>query len=462
MRLQWTVSHIRNRPYIATGNFLVLLHPTSKGGRPVRFHDYKTFRSLCLVRPDGPWVPKPSRLEEYRRMNSKQFCIAAWEDFRDGLNIQTEHDLFDALQKSQVLLNVHHSIRQEVGWHQIERPFYNVWPIAIELIQSVTLDVPWAEVRFPYRDILFRFAEGHEPHGMSCVLVHDYSQTLQDPGKRSERVAMAQRLRPDKNLPDTRGAIEAIMQFTSKPFQFEPLPAVNSVGCDGHHETVEETLRSLQQEGREPQIEFVYRLAVFAALLAKGQDLITPVILSKDRDKYEVADDEQRKWLEDRAARIQGRGFDLGKSLQQEKDSCPHWRNPHLCLFWTGPGRGEPLLKVRRGGVVVPKKLSEVPTGFLGAETPEELAIGNATFVRVPISARLRFEILRRDSYRCQMCGCTATDGVRLHIDHRSPVSHGGTNTVDNLWTLCEPCNLGKSNLPLSEPAEGLPNPLPD
>jgi hypothetical protein len=421
----------------------------------VRFHDYRTFRSLCLSRPDGPWVPNPKRIDEYRRMNSREFCNAAWQDLANGLNVHTEQDLLRALEGSEGVRHTYQAVRQEVGWHENERPFYNVWPIAIDLIRSVTLDVPWGEVRFPYRDILFRFPAGHEPHGISCALVHDYSKMLQDSDAQEVRIAMAKRLRPHETLADKRGAIEAVVQYVARPFALEPLPAVNGVRGDGTDETVEETLRELQSETSGPQIEFVYRLAVFAALLAKGQDLITPVILSKDEAKYEVADEEQRKWLEDRAARIQGRGFDLGKSLQREKESSPHWRNPHLCLFWTGPGRGEPLLKVRRGAVVVPKKLSEVPTGFLGAETPEELAMANAVYVRVPIPPRLRFEILRRDSYRCQMCGRSAVDGVRLHIDHRKPVSRSGDNNPENLWTLCEPCNLGKSDLPLTTSSDG-------
>jgi hypothetical protein len=58
----------------------------------------------------------------------------------------------------------------------------------------------------------------------------------------------------------------------------------------------------------------------------------------------------------------------------------------------------------------------------------------------------LRMEILRRDGFRCKLCGASATDGVALHVDHVTPVSRGGQTTRQNLQTLCEPCNLGKSN----------------
>lgn len=65
---------------------------------------------------------------------------------------------------------------------------------------------------------------------------------------------------------------------------------------------------------------------------------------------------------------------------------------------------------------------------------------------RKPIKPSLRFEILRRDNYRCQMCGVTAKDGATLEIDHITPVSKGGTNDADNLQVLCRDCNAGKSD----------------
>lgn len=60
------------------------------------------------------------------------------------------------------------------------------------------------------------------------------------------------------------------------------------------------------------------------------------------------------------------------------------------------------------------------------------------------MSPSLRFDILQRDSYRCQICGATAQDGARLEVDHKHPRIHGGTNERDNLWTLCFECNRGK------------------
>lgn len=56
----------------------------------------------------------------------------------------------------------------------------------------------------------------------------------------------------------------------------------------------------------------------------------------------------------------------------------------------------------------------------------------------------LRYDILKRDNFRCQICGATAKDGYKLHVDHIVPVSKGGLTEPSNLRTLCERCNMGK------------------
>lgn len=64
------------------------------------------------------------------------------------------------------------------------------------------------------------------------------------------------------------------------------------------------------------------------------------------------------------------------------------------------------------------------------------------------ISLSLRLHVLNRDNFRCVFCGKSpVTDiGTKLHIDHIEPFSNGGKSVLENLQTLCEECNLGKSN----------------
>lgn len=58
----------------------------------------------------------------------------------------------------------------------------------------------------------------------------------------------------------------------------------------------------------------------------------------------------------------------------------------------------------------------------------------------------IRYNVLKRDNYSCQICGATAKDGAKLHVDHIIPVSKGGKTVMNNLQTLCERCNIGKSD----------------
>ena len=67
---------------------------------------------------------------------------------------------------------------------------------------------------------------------------------------------------------------------------------------------------------------------------------------------------------------------------------------------------------------------------------------------RIPIGKRLRFEIFKRDGFQCIYCGRKPPEVV-LHCDHVIAVANGGSNAETNLVTSCQPCNAGKSDVPL-------------
>lgn len=308
----------------------------------------------------------------------------------------------------------------EAIWLSLDRPFYNVWPIAVELAPSVKLDLTFSSIEIPFHAIVLRFGRGHEPHRLKSALIF---------------------------WPKGFGTIQAFCQFAGN--EGELLTIQHAYQPDNK---VEEWLENLTAHGSKVGADhhnaglLLVRVVVFIGLLAKGDDMITPIVLAKDRSKYETTNDaEGKKWMEDRAARRAGRGYDIGKRLQLEKEKSPHFRNPHLCLFWTGEGRKVPVIKMRSGAVIQKVSMANVPTGFLGPETGDELVIDSDKTPRESFSKSRRFAILKRDGYRCQLCGKSQTDGATIHIDHRIPLAKGGANEDDNLWTLCDVCNLGKS-----------------
>ena len=69
---------------------------------------------------------------------------------------------------------------------------------------------------------------------------------------------------------------------------------------------------------------------------------------------------------------------------------------------------------------------------------------------RTKLSNGVRFEVFKRDSFRCQYCGRSAPD-VILECDHIIPVASGGTNDLINLVTSCRDCNRGKGKREISD-----------
>lgn len=63
---------------------------------------------------------------------------------------------------------------------------------------------------------------------------------------------------------------------------------------------------------------------------------------------------------------------------------------------------------------------------------------------RSKLTKSMRYDVIKRDSFKCVLCGRGGSDGVTLEVDHIIPVSRGGRTEMSNLRTLCRDCNRGK------------------
>ncbi len=63
------------------------------------------------------------------------------------------------------------------------------------------------------------------------------------------------------------------------------------------------------------------------------------------------------------------------------------------------------------------------------------------------VSAADLLTILNRDDWQCLACGSVRD----LTFDHMTPFKKGGTNTADNIQTLCRVCNSSKRDYTLVE-----------
>ncbi len=108
-------------------------------------------------------------------------------------------------------------------------------------------------------------------------------------------------------------------------------------------------------------------------------------------------------------------------------------------VYYTSP-KGRNSYHGRR--VYFPNQIEQL----LVAIKKEQNFKASKEYQRSLMTASMRYDILQRDSFRCVLCGRTANDGVQLHVDHIRPVSKGGKTEYSNLRTLCDQCNLGKSD----------------
>jgi 5-methylcytosine-specific restriction endonuclease McrA len=77
-------------------------------------------------------------------------------------------------------------------------------------------------------------------------------------------------------------------------------------------------------------------------------------------------------------------------------------------------------------------------TGTLHSPEPRRRARRRTT---IPMGRR--YQVFQRDMFTCSVC---KSSGVAIEVDHIIPISRVGTDRIENLRTLCVPCNRGKSN----------------
>jgi 5-methylcytosine-specific restriction endonuclease McrA len=86
---------------------------------------------------------------------------------------------------------------------------------------------------------------------------------------------------------------------------------------------------------------------------------------------------------------------------------------------------------------------------FLSKSMRTRLCSDECLFKTEPFSPKKRFVVFLRDNFKCTYCGAkpTKTNNVKLHVDHLNPKILGGVDTLENLVTACQTCNIGKGTL---------------
>ncbi|MFA5292936.1 MAG: HNH endonuclease [Phycisphaerae bacterium] len=127
----------------------------------------------------------------------------------------------------------------------------------------------------------------------------------------------------------------------------------------------------------------------------------------------------------------------------------PRWRDMRLPISKYGSSRYDHWRKTLEKFVAYVNK-----EGYISSEAEiKSLKIEPTTKHKTSrtVNWRLRFLVMHRDDFKCKLCGVSPAikPGTILHVDHIKAWTNGGETVIENLQTLCNQCNIGKSNLSL-------------
>lgn len=305
------------------------------------------------------------------RSSVPELSNPSWENFYD-ITIQSNIRAGD--------FSTYFCMKLQKEWYQGEKPYYHIYPAIFPMVEKLKLDVPCNQLRLPVRDLSVRFPSdvNHQYKIGNTVLHHffcrhvtseEFKESVAKFAELNPKFIMGEN--PDDGIFFFISSTELETKQKETHVSYFALPLSGSV-------TVEESFVDRQplamyksgntvENDAETKSFFsaVLRFCAAICLIGNDAELITPDVLAKDREKFNKANDEQKKLIIDRAVRRGKNGFLLGANLEM----IPHYRRPHLALVWTGKGKKTPKIVMRKGSVVHREKIVEVPSGFEGKAT---------------------------------------------------------------------------------------------
>lgn len=247
----------------------------------------------------------------------------------------------------------------ELNWFRLKRPFYNVWPGVIPLFLGLKLDIDTGLIKLPEEPAYFRlpteknplqFKAGEQTWAVRTILAQPVPARCDNPPKLLLIIDIGER-------DELGGTIFSIRNF---PFR-QGLTLEDSLAQLPRHASADKGVLVPEET-----FQNCTRLVCGVYLLDQGDsDLIQPVVLQKDAQKFEATGDSQ--YIE-RARRRGTTGWHIGRQIER----APHFRAAHLAIYWTGPGRQKAVVKLRGADkpiIVHRRQVEKLPTGFLdGAE----------------------------------------------------------------------------------------------
>lgn len=237
------------------------------------------------------------------------------------------------------------------------RPYYKCFPAVIDTLTKMRLDVALKDAKLQERVVLIRFADGKEPKSGCLTLLACLTEFCFWEGQPEEAKGVL--------------LVEALVKYPTEIasclrwWREEDPGTIEDLGKE--MESREDCVANYKQgtvlEKDERDLLWMATRASFAVhLLADDPSIITPDVLSRDRDRYDRETDEA--WKQRAVDRARRRGV-VGWNIGADYEVCPHYRRPHFGLRHTGKGGTVPRIVPIKGAVVHRSRLTEVPTGWM-------------------------------------------------------------------------------------------------
>jgi hypothetical protein len=232
------------------------------------------------------------------------------------------------------------------------RPFYRVYPgVAMAMLRLGIEKIDISHVNLPVNGLALEFAEGHFLHAGHLEIV---------------------------NL--------LVVEFDKEVLFIE---FVHADGKHGHfmfsrkNPSILDWLSTIPQVERSLTTQIMQIVFGVCMIPVEDSDLIKPLVLNKDKEKFESTGD--MKYVE-RARRRGINGWEVGRDIPTPEEmeairqqggepgrKSPHWRTGYFAIRHTGEGRSVPVIRWIRETFVNKDIWKEVPTGYHGSsETADD------------------------------------------------------------------------------------------
>jgi hypothetical protein len=258
----------------------------------------------------------------------------------------------------------------EEDWAAARMPYYNLWPAVIPALSKLKMDIEATLFTLPMSPLLVRLPKGDaNPLRWSddgkewCIR----TMLLGENGLRPSPGFHKQHgLTLGEEVPALTFWLDIDEPMTPEMPHLKRKMYKHLLKCPGW--SIERSFKEIPRhtsaaEGvvyPEEILEDCARIGCALCLMAADPDLVVPDVLSKDKSRFAQSRDLRLVQKAHQRGKV---GWDVGANIE----IAPHLRSAcPAALYWTGEGRKIPRIRFRKGCIVHRRRLSEVPTGFLG------------------------------------------------------------------------------------------------